>query len=64
MRLEVFDIRGRRVATLLDQSLDRGEHEVTWNGADFTGRRAAAGVYFYRLTGQDGVLTRKMLIVR
>jgi len=58
-RLEVFDVIGRRVATLLDKALQPGEYEVRW---DATG--AASGVYFYRLTAADYTETRKMLLLK
>ncbi len=48
--LEVFDVRGRRVVTLVDKSVPAGDHTVTWNGRDVDGREQPSGVYFSRLT--------------
>ncbi|HER44272.1 MAG TPA: T9SS type A sorting domain-containing protein [Candidatus Eisenbacteria bacterium] len=60
----VFDVRGRRVATILDGVLDEGRHSVSWDGRDSQGRSAAAGLYFYRLEACGTVLTRKMVLMK
>jgi hypothetical protein len=65
--LSVFDLLGRRVATLESGFMPAGSHRAVWNGADRTGRRAASGVYFVRLESRpSGVpavtLTRKMIL--
>ena len=49
VRLEVFDVAGRRVATLADGARGTGEHEVAWGGATSTGS-PRSGVYFARLS--------------
>jgi hypothetical protein len=59
VRVEVFDLKGRRVALLLDAALAAGAHEVDWRPAGL-----AAGVYVCRLTAGDAVLTGRMLAVR
>ncbi len=62
--LEVFDVRGRRVATLLaGDILDAGEHRITWNGRGPAGRPAPAGTYFYRLQAAASTLTGRMALV-
>jgi choice-of-anchor B domain-containing protein len=63
VQISVFDVRGARVATLVDQEIDPGAHEVTWDGRNFTGRNAASGVYFYKLQTKSEIRTRKMLRV-
>jgi len=62
--LAVFDLRGRRVRTLLDDSLAAGEHSVEWNGRDGNGQTVSAGTYFCRLTTVNGTQTRKMDLVK
>ena len=49
VRLEVYGIDGRKVATLLNETRGPGLHEVIWNGQDDTGRLASSGMYFYRI---------------
>jgi hypothetical protein len=62
--LEVFDVTGRRVTTLLRGSLDAGPHRIAWNGTDASGRSVASGVYLYRLKSGDFEQTRRMLLLK
>ena len=64
VRLEVFDLRGRRVATLAHDEYPAGIHAVHWSGKDDTGRPLAAGVYFYSLRSDGLSLTRKMVLLK
>jgi hypothetical protein len=57
--LEVFNVLGQNVATLVRGVLDAGVHRVP-----FDGRALSSGTYFYRLTTPSGVQTRKMLVIR
>ena len=50
VELEIFDIAGRKVRTVLAEIQDAGFHETTWDGRDEDGHIVGAGVYFYRLT--------------
>jgi len=53
-RVDVFTVDGRHVTTLVDRTLDAGDHAVTWNGTDQAGRAVGSGTYFYRLTTAAG----------
>ena len=59
VKLEVYDVLGRKVATLVDASMPAGAHEVRFDAG-----RLSAGIYVYRLSSQDMVLTRTLTIVR
>ena len=62
--LDIFDIRGRHVCNLVDETQSGGAKSVTWYGTDAQGKRTASGVYFYTLrTGQE-TLIRKMAILK
>ena len=62
--LEVYDLTGALVRTLIDGSLDTGYHSVVWNGLDESGNEAASGVYFYRLNGSDSQLVKRMTLLK
>ena len=62
--LTVFDILGRKVVTIVDEVAFAGVHEVEWNSRNSAGLRVPSGVYFYRLRSQEGILTKKMLLVK
>ncbi|MBN1464986.1 T9SS type A sorting domain-containing protein, partial [candidate division KSB1 bacterium] len=57
--LEVFDLTGRKVETLVDGMRPAGSHVVPFAAADITG-----GAYFYKLTSADYSAVRKMLFIR
>jgi flagellar hook assembly protein FlgD len=65
VKLSVYDLKGRRVATLVNAKLPPGSQQVTWNGRDDRGGEVAAGVYLYRLV-VDGATAgqRKMVLVK
>lgn len=63
--LEVFDLAGRRIATLRDDVIETpGRHTVMWPGCDDRGRAVPSGLYCYRLTTDDHHETRKMALIR
>ncbi|UCD64014.1 MAG: T9SS type A sorting domain-containing protein [Candidatus Zixiibacteriota bacterium] len=59
VRLEIFNIVGQRVATLVDGRLKAGHHTFSWDGGD-----ASTGVYIYRLQAGDFTETRKMVLLK
>ena len=64
VKLHVYDVRGRRVATLVDRQMPPGMHELRWNGRSSTGQPLASGTYFYHIEAGDFVQTRRMTLVR
>nr|MEE4266569.1 FlgD immunoglobulin-like domain containing protein [Candidatus Krumholzibacteria bacterium] len=62
--LQVFDVQGRLVRTLLSEELSAGPHSVIWDGLDGTGRRAGSGLYFARLVSGDQVTQHKMVLLK
>jgi len=62
--VSIYDVKGRRVRTLVDESIDEGYHERIWDGKDDGGGQVSTGIYFYSLTADDRRLTRKMLLLK
>ena len=62
--LDVFDVSGRRVATLVDGPRPAGPNSAEWDLTARDGSTVASGVYFYRLKAGDETLTRKLIVVR
>ncbi|MGH7681840.1 MAG: FlgD immunoglobulin-like domain containing protein [Candidatus Eiseniibacteriota bacterium] len=62
--LEVFDIHGRRVATLASGPSMGGWHGMTWDGRDDRGRALASGIYLLRLETPAGAVVRKLAVAR
>ena len=62
--LEVYNIQGQLVKTLVDRHLAAGPHEFTWDATDAHGNPVASGVYLYRLSAGDYVETKKMSLIK
>jgi hypothetical protein len=60
--LDVFDLQGRKVRTLVDQDAAPGEFNASWNGLDDRGARVVRGVYFARLVSGAEVSERKIVM--
>ena len=63
VHLEVFNLLGQRVATLVDGEQPAGLHTAEWDATDEAGQAVGAGVYIYRLTGGGAKMTGSMLLV-
>lgn len=62
--LSIYDLRGRRVAILLNSSLASGTHSVVWDGRDDRGSLLPSGMYFARLQNGSRSSARKLLLIR
>jgi hypothetical protein len=64
VQLIVFDSRGRRVRSLVQDLLPAGPHRVVWDGRDQQGRDMASGMYFYRMRTPQFEKTHRMTLIR
>jgi subtilisin-like proprotein convertase family protein len=64
VELVVYNSLGQRVKTLVNEPLSAGTKQVDWNGTDESGTPVASGVYFYRLSTDQYIESRKMMLVR
>lgn len=64
VKIEIFNILGEKVKTLMDQHLKAGRQLVEWDGKDESGEEVASGVYFYRLQTDNFTETKKMVLMR
>ncbi|PKN76209.1 MAG: hypothetical protein CVU49_02265 [Candidatus Cloacimonetes bacterium HGW-Cloacimonetes-2] len=64
VRMDIYNVRGQLVKTLLNQEMLAGTHSVIWDGKDGQGRSVSSGVYLYRMTMPNKVLTNKMLLLK
>lgn len=62
--LQIFDMRGALVKTLVAGALRAGRHQVVWNGTNKNGEHVASGMYLYRIQAGSFVQTKQMLLVR
>jgi len=64
VQVEVFNILGQKVKTLIDDNLSTGTHSTVWNGDDQLGKSVGSGVYFYKMTTEGYTETKKMLLMK
>ncbi|RMI09492.1 MAG: T9SS C-terminal target domain-containing protein [Calditrichaeota bacterium] len=63
--LQVFDITGRKIRTLMSGQLPAGTHQVEWDGRDDAGQLVGSGVYFYQLqTGEGFTQVKRMVLLK
>jgi hypothetical protein len=64
VQLEIFNILGRHVKTLVDERMLPGSYQVEWNGTTSSGSPVASGIYLYRLVAGESSETRKMVLLK
>jgi flagellar hook assembly protein FlgD len=64
VRLEIYDVAGRLVSTLVNEMQQGGKHSIEWSGRNDAGHQLPAGIYFQRLMLDNQEISRKMLLAR
>jgi len=64
VNLTVYNILGQAVKILDSGAKEPGSYQAIWDGSDQNGKKAAAGIYFYRLTAENVNLTQKLIIIK
>jgi YVTN family beta-propeller protein len=64
VQLDVYNILGQRIITLINKELTPGQYQVSWSGLDVQGKLMSSGVYFARLRMGDRAITNKMLLLK
>ena len=62
--IEIFNILGQRVRTLVSRYHSRGRYRADWDGADTHGRQLASGVYYYCLRAGENIAVEKMVLLK
>ncbi len=62
--LTIFNLRGQKIATLVNENQTTGNYVVSWSGRDDAGRQVASGVYAYKLEAGNFVQTKKMVLLK
>ena len=64
VRIDVYNIKGEKVKTLVNEELDAAYHTIIWNGDDAYGRNVGSGVYFYKMRAGKYTSTKKMILMK
>ena len=62
--IEIYDIKGRKVKTLVRDNYSRGNHNVVWNGTNEEGNPVASGIYLYKMRNGSFSKSRKMILLK
>jgi hypothetical protein len=62
--ITIYNLKGQKIKTLLNEVLPAGRHSVLWNGTDESGKKVASGVYFYKMKSGSFSSTRKMILMK
>lgn len=62
--LTIYDMLGRKVVQLVDETQEAGAKSLRWNGQNASGKTMASGMYFYRLETKGFVATKRMLLIK
>jgi hypothetical protein len=64
VHIEIYDIKGRKVRSLVDKEYNPGEHKAVWDGKNDSGKNAGSGIYFYRMRAGGYTNSRKMILLK
>ncbi len=64
VNLEIYDLLGRKVRTLVSQDLAAGFHKAVWDATDDMGRQLSGGLYIYRIQADSFTKTMKMVLIK
>ena len=64
VKIEVYNVKGQLVRTLINEAQNAGKHSAVWNGKDDHNRSVASGIYYYKLTAGSFTSTKKMVLMK
>ncbi len=64
VKLSVYNTKGQLIKTLVNESLNSGQHSIVWNGTDLNNMAVASGIYFYNLQSKDFSSSKKMILIK
>jgi len=64
VNIEVFNIRGQKVSTLINEHMVAGDHTLVWNGTNDNKQQVSSGIYFYKMKSANYSSTKKMILMK
>ncbi|MCK4978796.1 MAG: T9SS type A sorting domain-containing protein, partial [Candidatus Delongbacteria bacterium] len=64
VRLEIYNLRGQLVKTLVNEVQETGEYTTSWNGTDNSNKPVSSGVYLYKMKSANYTATKKMILMK
>ena len=64
VRMDIYNVRGQKVRTLVNEYMEAGNHDIIWTGDDDNGHKVGSGVYFYNMKFGKYTSTKKMILMK
>ncbi len=64
VKIEIYNILGKKINTIMNAEMTKGNHTVVWKGIDTNGKQVSSGIYFYRMTAGKYKETNKMILMK
>ena len=64
VRMDIYNLMGQRVATLVNNTLEPGFHAVKWNGTNDFGKQLSSGMYIYRISANNFTSVKKLILMK
>jgi flagellar hook assembly protein FlgD len=64
VRMDIYNLMGQRVATLINNTLEPGFHAVKWNGTNDFGNQLSSGMYIYRISANNFTSVKKLILMK
>ncbi len=64
VNLSIFNIKGQKITTLINEHLSKGKHSIIWSGCDQHGNQVISGIYFYKLKVGNQESVKRMLLLK
>lgn len=62
--VQIFDLSGKNICTLIKGDFEGGIYTYTWNGTNNDGKQVSSGVYIYRMQTSDATFTKRMMLIK
>jgi len=63
-QIEIYNVKGQKIKTLLDETMEIGGHSTIWNGTDSDDKQVASGIYFYKVSVNNTEQIKKMILIK
>lgn len=64
VQLDIYNVTGQKVATLVNGNMQPGFHSIRWNGTNEKGKQLASGMYFYRISSSKFTEVKKLILMK
>jgi len=64
VKLEIFNIKGQLVKTIINEMLDKGDYTIFWDGRNNNSKPVSSGIYFYKIKAAKNEISKKMLLIK